>query len=162
MKINIIHGSITTKAVDAIINPTNRVGSVECSISGHIKKVGGDEIENEAIEQAPINIGEAVITTPGSLKAKKVIHVPTVEEPSGRTDEHKLKCAIEAALEKAEEENFKVVSMPGMGIGTEGLSFKTAAKVMIDTVKSFKSKNIKEVLLIDLNKEMVDAWKVYI
>ncbi|MFH1505640.1 MAG: macro domain-containing protein [archaeon] len=158
MKITIKKGSITTVEADAIVNPTNMAGSVECSISGHIKKIGGDEIEDEAIQQAPINIGDAVVTSPGILKVKKIIHVPTVEEPSGKTDEHKLKCAVEAALEKAEEKGYDLIAMPGMGIGTEGLSFKAAAKVMIDTIKGFKAEHLKEVILIDMNQEMVDRW----
>jgi len=162
MKITIKKGSIITEKVDAIICPTNSVGHMGSGISGYLRKVGGNEIEDEAISQAPINIGTAILTTDGDLKVKKIIHTPTIETPYAKTDEHKVMCALEAALELADKSGFDTLATVGMGVGSEGLDFKQAAKIMIDTIKKFKGEKVEEIVLVDLNQGMVDAWKEYI
>jgi len=82
IKITIEQGDITTLEVDAIINPANSYGYMGGGVAGAIKEIGGQEIETEAVAKAPIPIGSAVITTAGSLKAKHIIHAPTMEQPS--------------------------------------------------------------------------------
>jgi len=47
-------------------------------VAGAIKRRGGKIIEDEARRHAPVPTGKAVITTAGRLKAKYVIHAPTM------------------------------------------------------------------------------------
>ena len=162
MKIVIKKGSIISEKVDAIICPTNSVGHMGSGISGYLRKVGGNEIEDEAIGQASIVIGTAILTTAGDLKVKKIIQTPTIDQPHGKTDQHKVKCALEAALELAEEQGFDTLATVGMGVGSEGLTFKQSAKIMLDTIKAFKGDKVEKIILVDLNQGMVDAWKSYI
>jgi O-acetyl-ADP-ribose deacetylase (regulator of RNase III) len=162
MNITVKKGSIIKEKVDAIVCPTNSVGHMGTGISGYLRKVGGNQIEDEAIHQAPINIGTAVLTTPGVIPVKNIIQAPTIESPFGKTDQHKIKCAVEAALELAEKEGFEQVAMVGMGVGSEGLTYLQSAKTMIKAIKAFKTEKIQEVILVDLNQEMVDAWMKFL
>ena len=159
IKIIIKKGSIVKAEVDAIVNPSNSCGLMGGGVAGFLKKVGGKEIEEEAIHQAPTHIGQAIITTSGLLKARKIIHAPTMENPAERTDSHKVKCSVEAALELADKEGFGKIAFPGMGTGVGRLDKKEAAKTMIDTIKIFAAKYLQEVQLIDIDEKMVKAWK---
>ncbi len=157
-KIEVRKGSITTCQVQAIVNPANSFGYMGGGVAGVIKKVGGQIIEDEAISQAPIQIGEAVLTTAGDLICHKVIHAPTMHNPAEKTDAHKVLCATIAALELAEQEGLKSIAMPGMGTGVGGLDKREAAKAIIKAIRQTKFQNMERILLVDIDDEMVDAF----
>ena len=151
-------GSITTLEVDAIVNPANSFGFMGGGVAGVIKKVGGRVIEDEAIQQAPIQVGEAVVTCSGDLVCNRVIHAPTMHNPGEATDSHKVMCAVKAALELADDSGFKSLAMPGMGTGVGGLDKSEAARVMVKTIKGTEFRNLKKIILIDIDDEMVEAF----
>ena len=128
-------------------------------VAGAIKRFGGEEIEREALEKAPIPVGEAVLTTAGRLPFRGVIHAPTMEEPAMRTTEDKVRRAVRAALRVAKENRFRSVAFPGMGTGVGRLPKATAARAMLEEIRSFSSEYLEKVVLIDLDEEMVEEWK---
>jgi O-acetyl-ADP-ribose deacetylase (regulator of RNase III) len=160
-KIEVIKGSITTCQVHAIVNPANSFGYMGGGVAGVIKKVGGQIIEDEAISQAPIQVGEAVLTSAGDLVCHKVIHAPTMHNPAEKTDSHKVFCAAQAALELADNEGFRSIAIPGMGTGVGGLDKQEAAKTIVKAIKQTKFQSIERILLIDIDDEMIDAFKKF-
>jgi O-acetyl-ADP-ribose deacetylase len=152
-------GSITTIQADAIVNPANSFGYMGGGVALAIKIVGGQAIEDEAISHAPIQIGEACLTTSGDLVSKSVIHAPTMHNPAERTDAHKVKCAIEAALIMADSEGMRSIAIPGMGTGVGGIGKKEAAKVMISAIKKMKFQSVERIILVDLDSEMVSCFE---
>lgn len=157
-KIEVRKGSITTCQVNAIVNPANSFGYMGGGVAGVIKRVGGRIIEDEAINQAPIQVGEAVLTSAGDLICHKVIHAPTMHNPAEKTDAHKVFCATKAALELADNEGFKSIAIPGMGTGVGGLDKKEAAKIIVKAIKQTKFQNLEKILLIDVDNEMINAF----
>lgn len=73
VKISVITGDITRLEVDAIVNPANSMLIMGGGVAGAIKRVGGKEIEDEALKYAPVPVGKAIATKAGKLKAKYVI-----------------------------------------------------------------------------------------
>ncbi len=150
-------GDITKLEVDAIVNAANTRLYMGGGVAGAIKRVGGKEIEDEAVKKGPIKIGEAVETTAGKLKAKYVIHSPTMELDF-KTDENKIRLAMKAALKKADELGIESVAFPALGTGVGGFSKDEAAKVMVDELKKHidKGTKLKKVILADINKDQVE------
>jgi O-acetyl-ADP-ribose deacetylase (regulator of RNase III) len=148
-------GDITKADVDAIVNPANSYGYMGGGVADAIRKIGGEEIELEAASYAPILIGCAVITSGGKLKAKHVIHAPTMEQPAGRTSLDEIKKATQAALECAEENMIESIAMPGMGTGTGRIPYKKAAKAMIEVISNFKSEVVKKIVIMDINSKFI-------
>jgi O-acetyl-ADP-ribose deacetylase (regulator of RNase III) len=161
MEIVIIEGSLLQVEADLIVNPANSLGYMGGGVAGVIKRVGGSIIEEEAVIKAPIPVGSAIITTAGSLPFKGVIHAPTMEEPAMETTEEKVRKAVRASLELADKMGFKSIAMPGMGTGVGKLPKDIAAKAMIEEIKSFKAVNLEKVLLVDIDKELVQKWRDY-
>lgn len=158
MKITIRQGSILEQQADAIVNAANSKGVMGGGVAGAIRRAGGVVIEREAITQAPIPIGSAVITTGGSLPFR-IIHAPTMEHPAEETNVSAVKLATLAALELADKCDFKRIAIPGMGTGVGGVSPIDAAAAMIAVIKAFPAKSLQEVILVDISGEMVDAWR---
>lgn len=159
MEIIVLEGNLLDVDVDLIVNPANSLGHMGGGVAGLIKKYGGKDIEKEAMLKAPIPVGSAVLTTAGKLKFKGVIHAPTMEEPSMETTEQKVRMAVLAALELADNMGFKSIGMPGMGTGVGRLPKKTAARAMIEEIKAFIPLNLEKVVLVDIDRELVEEWK---
>jgi len=68
MKITVKHDSILKQKVDAIVNPANSFGYMGGGVADAIKQMGGEVIEEEAILNAPVEIGSALATSAGTLK----------------------------------------------------------------------------------------------
>jgi O-acetyl-ADP-ribose deacetylase len=159
MKIVVEKKSLLDLNVDAIVNPANSKGEMGGGVAGAIKKQGGPQIEKEAMAQAPIAIGEAVLTSAGKLGCKFVIHSPTMEKPAEKTTGEKVFRATTAAIELAKKKNLKTLGFPGMGTGVGKVSPEESAKSMVDALRNFGDKKIDTVYLVDLNEEMIAAFK---
>ena len=61
--ISIERGDITDWEVDAIINAANSTLAMGAGVAGAIKRKGGVIIEEEAVQQGPVEVGEAVVTS---------------------------------------------------------------------------------------------------
>jgi len=148
-------GDITMLEVDAIINPANSYMLMGGGLAGVLKRKGGRIIEEEARRFAPVPIGEAVVTTAGSLPAKYIIHAPTMIEPAGSTSREYVYKAMYASLVKAEENNFKTIAVPGLGTGVGGLNPHVACESMIKALIDYYGKHglkIYELVFIDINE----------
>lgn len=161
MEVHFSVGDLTKSQVEAIVNPANSEGEMGGGVAYYIKKAGGKKIEEEAMMQAPITIGRAVISTAGSLKCEYVIHAPTMEAPVQRTSVEKIFKAVRAALQVAKSYNIRSLAFPGMGTGTGRVPPEEAAVAMIDAIREFQSlsSSLMKVILVDLNEAMVHAWK---
>jgi O-acetyl-ADP-ribose deacetylase (regulator of RNase III) len=154
--IKVVMGDLTKTEADAIVNPANSFGYMGGGVALAIRRAGGEEVEKEAVSKAPIPLGEAVATTAGKLKAKLVIHAPTMVNPAGETDEEKVRLATLAALKCSEEKGAKSLAFPGMGTGVGGLSYKAAAGSMVEAIKAFIGGNrmMKKIILVAYNEEL--------
>ena len=161
MAIVVEYGDITKIVCDAIVNPANSYGYMGRGVAGAIKRIGGIEIENEAISLAPIPIGKAIVTTAGSLPCQHVIHAPTMKEPAMRINIDNVKLATRAALKLAEDLKIKSIAIPGMGTGVGGVSLSDAAREMVTVAKEFEDK-FEKIVFIGINNDLIEAFKIFI
>ncbi|MCD6168028.1 MAG: macro domain-containing protein [Caldisericia bacterium] len=158
--IQVVRGDITKEEVDAIVNAANRYLSHGGGVAGAIVRAGGSIIQEESnkiIEKnGPLNTGDAVITTAGSLPSKYVIH--TVGPVWGEGDEeNKLKKAILSVLRLATEKKLESISIPAVSCGIFGFPKKKGTKIIYETVKEFLEKeetSLKIVRLIGIGEEI--------
>ena len=150
-------GDITKFSCDAIVNPANSFGYMGGGVAGAIKRIGGIEIEKQAVSKAPIPVGTAVITTAGSLPCKHIIHAPTMKQPAMRIDIENVKLATQAALKLGVKLQLRNIAIPGMGTGVGGVPTDAAAKAIMNIVKKYEGE-FENIFLIDRNDEMVDAF----
>ncbi len=154
-------GDLTRVSCDAIVNPANSFGYMGGGVAGAIKRVGGIEIEKEAVSKAPIPVGTAVETTAGSLPCKYVIHAPTMKQPAMRIGVENVRDATRAALGLGVKLNLKSIAIPGMGTGVGRVSVEDAAEAIVSVAKRFET-FFETIYLIDKNEKMVSAFKNYL
>ncbi len=161
VKIIVEKGDITKLEVDAIVNAANSMLIMGGGVAGAILRAGGREIQEEAMKYAPIPVGKAVATKAGKLKAKYVIHAPTMKRPAMRIRKENVQQATKGALECAEQLKVDSVAFPGMGTGVGGLNLNEAAQVMVQEVKSFIDKGtaLKQIIFVGFTQDLAQAFE---
>jgi O-acetyl-ADP-ribose deacetylase (regulator of RNase III) len=162
LRVKVERADLTKQVVDAICNPANSFMLMGGGAAGAIKRAGGEVIEREALKHAPLPVGEAIATTAGKLRARWVIHAPTMERPAMRTTSDKVHIATLAALRCADGVGARSIALPGMGTGVGGVSPQAAARAMMEALREFApaAMKLREIVLCDLGEEMVRAWRL--
>jgi O-acetyl-ADP-ribose deacetylase (regulator of RNase III) len=159
LDVKCVQGSILEVDADVIVNAANSYGIMGGGVAGAIKRAAGQAVEAEARKQAPIAVGQAVLTSGGNTKFKGIIHAPTMPEPGMTIPEANVALATKAALRVADEHGFHSVALPGMGTGLGGVAPQDAAARMVDEVRTFVPHALKAVTLVDIDPAMVQAWR---
>ncbi len=124
---------------EAIVCPANRRGVMGVGLAGVIRHAGGIEIEREAMAMAPLTIGTAVPTTPGSLSGQGVrivIHAVVSDALGAPTRQDIVRRATTSALELADRHRVRSIVIPplGSGLGPGRLPTNVVTVVMIEEI----------------------------
>jgi O-acetyl-ADP-ribose deacetylase len=155
MVIHVAIGDLTQLTVDAIVSPGNSQGIMAGGTAGQIKAAGGQAIEDEAKEAAPVAVGAAVVTGPGELFCKAVIHAPTMEEPGMKIGVENVRRATRAAMLAAARFGHTTIAFPLIGIGVGGVPVDEAARAMVDELRAHKQPQPQTVYLMATGQDMV-------
>ena len=128
-------GDITLVDSQAIANAANSRLAGGGGVDGAIHRAGGPEIMAQCREIGHCPTGEAVITTAGKLKAKKVIHTvgPIYQGRPG--DARLLTDSYKNSLELAAKHGLRTVAFPSISTGVYGYPLELAAPVALGAVK---------------------------
>ena len=151
-KLKLVQGDITKQDTDVIVNAANSSLLGGGGVDGAIHRAGGPEIFEECKkikEKIGGNLptGEAVITTAGRMKAKKVIHTVGPIYRKDRNPEKLLSNAYRNSLKLCLENGYKTISFPSISTGAYGYPVEEASEVALKTVIEFLKENegLKEV-----------------
>ncbi len=134
--LEVAQGDITECAVDAVVNAANNHLWMGAGVAGAIKRKGGQVIEDEAVRQGPIPVGEAVVTGGGALKARYVIHTAAMGQDL-ITNADLIHQATVNSLKRATELGLQSIALPALGTGVGGFPIHEAAHVMVEATLAF-------------------------
>ena len=130
--IRLHEGSITELDVDAIVNAANTQLQHGGGVAAAIVRAGGRVIQEESDRIGWCDLGKAVATGAGSLKARHVIHVPTIDYRSGRRASlGDIEAGTGAALALARALGDRSIAFPLLGAGIVGLPRRQVAEAML-------------------------------
>jgi O-acetyl-ADP-ribose deacetylase (regulator of RNase III) len=133
-RIELWNGDICDLEVDAIVSPASTSLWMSSGVAGELKRTGGDEIEFAALRQAPVAMGEAIVTPAGRLAAKVVIHAVSLGRDR-RTNGTAIDRAARSAMTRVRELGLTTVAFPALGTGVGGFPLAEAAQIAVDAVR---------------------------
>jgi len=135
----IIKGDITKVKADVIVNAANTQLIHGGGVAKAIVIVAGEELEKESRTSKLVPLGDFAVTTAGKLKAKKVIHIPTIDYKSGggKITYQQLSSVLEKALEYCNNQGFKKIATPLLGAGVVGLDGEKVKEIILEIAKKF-------------------------
>lgn len=156
IEIELTKGDITQQSdVDAIVNAANAELRVGGGVAGAIHRAAGPELETETAPMAPINPGEAVMTSAPNLPNRHIIHclgpVYGIDEPADTL----LANCYRNALDLAEAQGLESVAFPAISTGAFGFPMERAAEVASRTVlaKTGELESVRRVRWVLFNEE---------
>ena len=161
MELKILQGDILELDVESVVNPANSLLQMGGGLAGLIKQKGGEQIEKEAARQGPISVGQAVLTSGGSLKCKYIIHSPTMERPVEKSSVENIRLAVLAALKCADDYQVTSIAFPGMGTGIGAVPKDQAAQSMLETINSYCPMYVEKIYVVAKDEELFEAFKKY-
>ena len=125
-------GDITAAGTEAIVNAANNEGWLGSGVAGAIRRAAGDQVEAEAVAQAPWPVGDAVRTGPGRLADRGVtaLRHAAAMAPGRPASAAAAGSATAAALRLAAAEGLTSVALPALGTGVGGVRLEAAAAAM--------------------------------
>lgn len=126
-------GDISDAQVDAVINAANSTLAMGAGVAGALKRKGGVIIEEEAMSQGPIEVGEAVLTTGGNLICTHVIHAAVMGSDL-KTDADIITRTTKSVLALADKQRLSSIALPALGTGVGHIPAADSAEAMLNTV----------------------------
>lgn len=145
--IRLVEGNIALLEVEAIVNAANKNLKLGGGVAGAIRSFGGLSIQEECDRLAPIEVGQAVITGAGKLKAKYVIHAVGPVYGEG-DEERKLASATRRSLEIARDRQIKSIAFPAISTGIFGFPLDRCSEIMLREAIEFCRANDYPYLII--------------
>jgi O-acetyl-ADP-ribose deacetylase (regulator of RNase III) len=133
-RIELWNGDICDLEVDAIVSPAATSLWMSAGIAGELKRAGGDAIEFAALRQAPVPLGDAIVTPAGRLAAKVVIHAVSLERDR-RTTGAAIDRAARSVMARVRELSLSSVAFPALGTGIGGFPLDEAARIAVAAVR---------------------------
>jgi O-acetyl-ADP-ribose deacetylase (regulator of RNase III) len=158
MELQVVEGDITELDVDAVANAANNELWMGAGVAGAIKRAGGVEIEQEAVAQAPIAVGQAVATGAGNLRAKHVVHAAVMGQDL-QTSAELISQATRRTLEVADELGSHSLAMPAFGTGVGGFPIGQCAELMVTEARAFEPANLERVVFAVFGHDAEQAFR---
>jgi O-acetyl-ADP-ribose deacetylase (regulator of RNase III) len=154
-------GDITECEVDAIVNAGNNHLWMGAGVAGAIKRKGGTIIEEEAVRQGPIDVGEVVVTTAGNLNASYVIHAAVMGQDLTSSADI-VRRATGATLRRAEDLRLQSLAFPAFGTGVGRMPPKESAEAMVAALRAHLAQvpasTLRRVLLVPFQDDIYQAF----
>ena len=157
MELEVRDGDISAVEADAIANAANDRLWMGAGVAGALKRAGGDEIEREAMAIGGIELGTAVATTAGRLRALWVIHGAVMGQDL-RTDADLVRRTTRSCLEVADELGCRSLALPAFGTGVGGFPLGDCARIMVDEARIFSAVSLEHVIFAVYGSEAHEAF----
>jgi O-acetyl-ADP-ribose deacetylase (regulator of RNase III) len=145
IELEVVEGDITSLEVDAIANAANNRLWMGGGVAGAIKRAGGEEIEREAVQQGPIDVGDAVATGAGRLPARWVVHGAVMGQDL-QTNADLVRRTTESCLRVADELGAESLALPAFGTGVGGFPVAECAAIMVEAVRAYEPTSLRRVI----------------
>uniref|UniRef100_A0A8C4EUA4 Poly [ADP-ribose] polymerase n=1 Tax=Dicentrarchus labrax TaxID=13489 RepID=A0A8C4EUA4_DICLA len=136
--IQVVTGDITKETTDVIVNSSNEGFSLKSGVSKAILDAAGQTVEAECQTLGAQPHPGMIMTQPGNLKCKKILHL------AGQTDIVKINKVVKEALQMCVTNSYTSVSFPA--IGTGNVQAKQVADAMLDAVIDVLNQNTSSTL----------------
>ncbi|GBD34469.1 O-acetyl-ADP-ribose deacetylase [bacterium HR35] len=143
MGLQFIKGDITEIKADVIVNAANTELKHGGGVARAILLKGGKIIQEESDKIGWVDLGDFAITSAGNLKAKKIVHIPTIDYKNSKKISYSM---LESVLIKVfswcKENKMKSIALPLLGTGVVGLEKERAKEIIKKVARDFEDLDV--------------------
>ncbi|MCC8957131.1 macro domain-containing protein [Bradyrhizobium sp. Pear77] len=133
--LSLVFGDITTSTADVLVSSDDSDLSMGGGVSAAIRRAAGQSIMIEAEKNVPAKLGDVVVTSAGSLKARHVFHAITIGEGEV-SDGDIVANATRRCLKLLDALGLSSIAFPTIGAGVARFSYEDVATNMAQVIVS--------------------------
>ena len=161
MEFDVIQGDIAAQSADALVNAAGTSLEMGSGVAGALRRGAGEEINEEATEKGPVDLGEVAVTDAYDLNADYVIHAAAMPHyGDGQATAESIRDATRNALEKADDLGCRSLVIPALGCGVAGFDTADGAELIGDEIEDYEPEVLEDVRFIAYSDEEYDAIRV--
>ncbi|XP_045575841.1 protein mono-ADP-ribosyltransferase PARP14 isoform X1 [Salmo salar] len=126
--IQVVTGDITKETTDVIVNSTNKTFNLKTGVSKAILDAAGPTVEAECQQLSAQPIKDMILTEPGNLQSKKILHLVGINDPQN------IQECVKGALKMCSRKDFTSISFPALGTGKGNVQVSQVADAMLDAL----------------------------
>ncbi|XP_053185151.1 protein mono-ADP-ribosyltransferase PARP14-like [Scomber japonicus] len=134
--IQVVTGDITKETTDVVVNSSNNEFTLKSGVSKAILDAAGQAVEAECQTLGAQPNPGIIMTQPGNLKCKKILHLHL-----GQNDPVRIQKVVKDALLMCVTNSHTSVSFPAIGTGQGSVKARQVADAMLDAVIDVLSQN---------------------
>ncbi|XP_075904598.1 poly(ADP-ribose) polymerase family member 14-related sequence 1 isoform X2 [Nelusetta ayraudi] len=138
--IQAVTGDITKETSDIIVNSSNDKFTLKSGVSEAILEAAGQAVEDECKTLGNQPNDGIIMTQPGNLQCKNIIHVVI------QSDADKIKSTVKKVLQMCITHSHSSISFPAIGTGQGKVQVKQVADAMLDAVIEVVNQNSSSTL----------------
>lgn len=162
VRLELVTGDITKQDdFDAVVNAANAQLRIGGGVAGAIHRAAGPGLEEETRPLAPIDPGEAVITSGHDLPNPHVIHCLGPVYGRDQPADQLLASCYREALRLAEANGLESIAFPALSTGAFGYPMDEAAHVALQTVLDRMSEldSVRRIRFVLYDRDALDAHR---
>uniref|UniRef100_A0A4W5QQB4 Poly [ADP-ribose] polymerase n=1 Tax=Hucho hucho TaxID=62062 RepID=A0A4W5QQB4_9TELE len=157
VKVKVVCGDITKEKTDAIVSSTNSSLDLNRGVSGAILKAAGQTVVDECKALGTQPSDGVVMTKPGNLKTKHIIHMV------GQTKEKEITSSMLKVLKMCEDKKIQSVSFPALGTGAGNLGAVQVGNAMMaaiaDLLISIRTPSVTTIHIVIFQAKMIKDFE---
>jgi eukaryotic-like serine/threonine-protein kinase len=150
-------GNLAVEEGDVIVNAANKELTMKLGVANALRQAAGDSVENEAMANAPVAMGDVIWTTAGKLRARHIAHAVAAIEGAVCLQRATLRVLLGAEVRQANS-----VVFPALGTGVGEVPMDLAAKLMLEAIRTFAAlqpRHVRTVRLVLYDENSIQRWR---
>ncbi|MCU4718797.1 macro domain-containing protein [Halapricum hydrolyticum] len=149
MDFTVIQGDIAAESADALVNAAGTSLRMGSGVAGALRRGANGPINEEAMENGPVDLGAVAVTDAYDLDAEYVIHAAAMPHyGDGRATEESIRDATRNSLAKADELGCESLVMPVLGTGSAAFDLEYGAQLVCEEIDRYEPETLSDVRLI--------------
>lgn len=149
MQFTTIQGDIAEQSADALVNAAGTSLRMGSGVAGALRREAGEELNETAISEGPVELGAAAVTAAFALDAEAVIHAVAMPHyGDGRATRGSIREATTNALRAGDEHELESLVVPVLGTGAAGFDFETGARIVCEAIHEYDPETLSDVRVI--------------
>lgn len=149
MDFSVIQGDIAAQSADALVNAAGTSLRMGSGVAGALRRGANGPINEDAISEGPVELGDVAVTDAYDLDAEYVIHAAAMPHyGGGRATTTSIREATENSLAKADGLDCESLVVPILGTGAAGFEFEAGAQIVCEAVREYEPTSLTDVQVI--------------
>ena len=161
MDYEVIRGDIAAQRADALVNAAGTSLKMGSGVAGALRRSAGEGIDEAAVAQGPIDIGEVAVTDAYDLDAGWVIHAAAMPHyGDGQATAESIRDATRNSLARADDLGCESLVLPALGCGVAGFDLREGARLICEELTAYEPTSLTDVRLVGYGDDVEAIRKV--